>query len=217
MEGTRLQIRTEGYPDKLTAALGQEAPAAVAFAGNAALLQQRTLALFCSIHCPGAMIMQTYEFVKHLRLRSVSIISGFHSPMERECLNTLCGGTAGIIVVIGKALASYRLPEPLETPFADERVLIVSPFPDSVTRIQEKTARYRNLVVAALADEIFVPYAEPGSHTEAFCHQLLTWEKPLFTLAAPENQGVLDRGAHAVQERDIRSLWQAEAANMPGG
>ena len=83
MEGTRLQIRTEGYPDKLTAALGQEAPAAVAFAGNAALLQQRTLALFCSIHCPGAMIMQTYEFVKHLRLRSVSIISGFHSPMAR--------------------------------------------------------------------------------------------------------------------------------------
>ncbi|NLF40233.1 hypothetical protein GX586_12365 [bacterium] len=207
MDATVLSKDDCAYPERLTACLGQDAPEALRFAGDCSLLARRTLALFCSVQCTGAMIMHTYEFVKRLRMFDLAIISGFHSPMEKECLRSLAGGSAGIVACLAKALESYTIAGDLEKPFDQGRALVLSPFAPSVRRIEDKTARYRNLVAAALADEVFVSYAAPGSHTESFCTQILAWEKPVLTLDTPENAGIVGLGAQAVQPRDIHSLW----------
>lgn len=47
------------------------------------------LALFCSIKCPGKLILNTYDLAKKLRQEGITVISGFHSPMEKECLRIL--------------------------------------------------------------------------------------------------------------------------------
>lgn len=214
MNGTIFACTDSAYPARLHAMLGADAPAQLAMAGNAALLQMRTLSLFCSVRCPGAMILQTYQFMRRARHRQLAIVSGFHSPMERECMRTLATGTAGIIWCIAKALAAFRLPSEWEPLLQDGRLLILAPFADTVTRITDTTARYRNRVAAALADDAFLPYAAPGGHTERFCFELLAWDKTVFTLDMPENTGILERGAHALSLQDIDSFWPAAGAAL---
>ncbi len=209
MEGTVIPRDHEDYPPHLSALLGAEAPAAISVAGDLALLRSRKLALFVSVKCPGTMILQTYDFVQRLRGYELAFVSGFHSPMEKECLRTLAGGTCGIIWCLAKALASFNMPADFEAVFEASRMLVLSPFPDSATRMTKETARYRNHVAAALADEVFIPYAGPGGGTEKFCLEVLSWEKPVFTLDAAEDAGIIERGAQPVAVQDIPSMWSA--------
>jgi predicted Rossmann fold nucleotide-binding protein DprA/Smf involved in DNA uptake len=46
-----------------------------------------------------------------------------------------------------------------------------------------KTSHYRNLFVAALSAAVFVAHASSGSKTEAFCKEILSWQKPIYTFA----------------------------------
>ena len=52
--------------------------------GNAELLKRRKLALLCSVKCPGKLILDAYDFCRHLQADSSAVISGFHSPMTAE-------------------------------------------------------------------------------------------------------------------------------------
>ena len=54
--------------------------------GSRDLLDGAKLGLFCSIHCPGKLVVRTYELVRELRDAGVTLVGGFHSPMEQECL-----------------------------------------------------------------------------------------------------------------------------------
>jgi hypothetical protein len=38
---------------------------------------------------PRGYILKTYDLMKKLRETDITVISGFHSAMERECLNIL--------------------------------------------------------------------------------------------------------------------------------
>jgi hypothetical protein len=163
------------------------------------------------------MIMQTYDFVSWLRQHDVTLLSGFHSPMEKECLRTFSGGTASAVWCIAKALAVFRMPREFEKMYDDNRLLVMSVFPEYINRITAETAAYRNLTAAVLADEIFIPYAAPGSTTETFCCRLLELNKLVLTLDASENERILDRGAQPITARDINSLWAAILANPREG
>lgn len=66
--------------------LGPSAPRAIAALGNLDILHRPKLALFCSIKCPGRLILRTYDLAQALRDAGEVVIGGFHSPMERECL-----------------------------------------------------------------------------------------------------------------------------------
>ncbi len=199
------------YPARLHALLGVDAPPCLAVAGPLLALTQHSLSLFCSVRCPGAMILQTYDFVSRLRHQAVTVISGFHSPMERECLRTVMTGSAGVVWCLAKSLGSFALPCEFQPLFDAQRLTVLSPFPATVTRITDETARYRNLVAAALADDAFLSYAAPASHTEKFCHQLMAWDKTVFTLDALENEGIIARGAQAIRPGDAATLWRTPA------
>ena len=57
--------------------------------GNVAILERPMVALLCSEKCPGKLILDTYDLAKLFRKQGVTVISGFHSPMEEECLRIL--------------------------------------------------------------------------------------------------------------------------------
>lgn len=80
------------YPRSLVQHLGHSAPVELSALGNFDILQKKTLALFCSVKCPGDLILKTYDLAQQLREAEVSVIGGFHSPMERECLTILLRG-----------------------------------------------------------------------------------------------------------------------------
>jgi hypothetical protein len=52
--------------------------------GNRRILQTQPLALFCSIRCPGDVILKTYDLARALRDAEIPVIGGFHFPMERN-------------------------------------------------------------------------------------------------------------------------------------
>jgi hypothetical protein len=60
--------------------------------GAIEILQEPALGLFCSIRCPGKAILAVYDLARALRDAGVPVISGFHTPMERECLDLLLRG-----------------------------------------------------------------------------------------------------------------------------
>jgi predicted Rossmann fold nucleotide-binding protein DprA/Smf involved in DNA uptake len=157
------------------------------------------LALFCSTKCPGNLILQTYDLACTLRDAGVTVISGFHSPMEKECLTLLLRGTQPVIVCPARSIERMRMPSGWKVPFAEGRLLLLSPFTEKFRRVTANLAQKRNEVVAALADAIFVAHAASSSKTEQFCHDMLTLGKPLLTLASDENTGLLTLGARPVQ------------------
>ena len=91
MEVTRILPKDSDYPAAVKAELAE--PPALSAIGNRELLKCRLLAFFCSVKCPGNLILQTYDLARALRDACVPVIGGFHSPMEKECLALLLRGT----------------------------------------------------------------------------------------------------------------------------
>ena len=130
--------------------------------GNTDLLNSKPIALFCSIKCPGEKILQTYDRCLEWRKNSQSVISGFHSPMEKECLRILLKGTQPIIISPARGIWK-RIPKEWQPHIKNGRLLIVSKFPPSVKRITTENAIKRNEFIIKLASDVYIAYAEIGS------------------------------------------------------
>ena len=150
--------------------------------GNRALLDAPLLGLFCSRQCTGDAIVRLYDLARALRDAGVSVVSGFHSPMEKECLNLLLRGTQPIVVCPARSLARPRLPRAWRTPIEQGRLLVLSPFPPDATRTTQKLTDARNLLVSELATALFIAHAAPGSHTESIRHTLAESGKIVLSL-----------------------------------
>lgn len=149
------------YPARLRGRLGASAPKLLTTLGNLDLLSLPKTALFCSARCPGEVILRTYDQAAKWRDEGRCIISGFHSPVEKECLSILLRGTSPIILCPARALPK-RIPGELKKPLADGRLLILSCFNKNERRVTKELATRRNLVVAALADETWFANITPG-------------------------------------------------------
>jgi predicted Rossmann fold nucleotide-binding protein DprA/Smf involved in DNA uptake len=180
--------------------------------GNLTILQRRLLGFFCSTRCPGEMILRTYDLARVLRDAGVTVISGFHSPMEKECLTLLLRGTQPVIVCPARGIERMRLPTAWKALLAENRLLILSPFGVKQRRVTADLAEKRNEFVATLADEVFVAHAARGSKTERFCHDVLAWGKSLLTLESDENAGLLALSARPVRPENVSEWWAAASS-----
>ena len=77
-------------------------------------------------------------------------------------------------------------------------LLLLSPFKESEKRNKAETAFERNRFVAALAGAIFVAHASPNSKTEHFCREVLSWDKPVYTLESHTNTNLIELGAKPI-------------------
>jgi len=205
-ETIRLSPDSETYPHRLRCLAASPLPA-VSARGDLAILDNRILALFCSARCPGDLILKTYDLARKLRESGVTVVSGFHSPMERECLDLLLRGTQPVVICPARGIDRMRLPRDWMTAIDQGRMLILSPFAGTVRRPTIRTAAQRNDFVAAIADAVFVAHASPGSKTEAFCRRLHLLGKPLFTLPGLQNSALLALGAVAIDPACPPAFW----------
>ncbi len=184
------------YPAGLKACLGKAAPSAIWACGNTDLLaEEGRLAIFCSVKCPGSLILKTYEYVRSLRDKGITAVGGFHSPVEQECLRLLLRGSSPVIVCPARSIQRMRLRSEWKGPLADGGMLIVSPFADGQDRMTSRLAEQRNLFAAAIAGKMFIAYGSEGGKTETFCRRVVSWGKPLLTFDHPENANLLTLGA----------------------
>lgn len=163
--------------------------------GNLDLLQQRAIALFCSVKCPGDLILKTYDLAQALRDAQVPVISGFHSPMEKECLRLLLRSSQPVIYCPARGLHTMRLAKDQKAAIAANQLLLLSPFAASQKRATTVLADKRNQLVGAIAKAVFIAYAAPGGKTEAFAQQLVQQGKPLFTFDSPDTANLRNLSA----------------------
>jgi len=173
--------------------------------GDPVTLQYPLVALFCSVKCPGKLILETYELAKRFRDEGVTVISGFHSPMEQECLRILLRSPHKVIWCLARGLYSKVPATPVDCrpAVADGRLVMVTPFPDTVTRITRETAMQSNRVAAELASAVVVAHAAPGGKMESLCRDLLAAGKPLFTFDHPENASLISHGAKRIDSPEF--------------
>ena len=184
--------------------MGSCAPETIATLGDVAVLVHPRLALLCSVRCPGAVVIKTYDAIRELRDAGIVVAGGFHSPMERECLDFLLRGEQPVIVCAARRLAGLRLGTAARTALADGRLLVLSPFADDVRRTTVRHAQVRNEFVAALANALMVPYADAGGKTAALAASCLERRQVVFTFASAENCALLKRGAQPFNLADIQ-------------
>lgn len=173
MDHIRLGQNHSAYPATLSRHLGNDSPSSIAALGNLQILRRHKLALFCSVKCPGRLILQTHDLARELAHAGVTVIGGFHSLVAKECLRILLRSTQPVAICPARSLKKMRMRTEWRKPFEEGRLLFLSPFPDNRHRGDTAMAFYRNRFVAALADRIFIPYAAPASKTEQFCREVL--------------------------------------------
>ena len=206
MNTINLKKNDPNYPSALQQHMGKDAPDAITAIGNLDILRHNSTAFFCSTKCPGDLIVKTYDLAQILRDAGMTVISGFHSPMERECLTTLLRGTQPVIICPARSINNMRINKEYKKPLKDNRLLFLSPFDENQRRISAKRSHYRNLFVAALSAVIFVTHADSGSKTESFCKEILTWQKPVYTFESDYNKNLIKMGARPVNMDNI-SGW----------
>jgi predicted Rossmann fold nucleotide-binding protein DprA/Smf involved in DNA uptake len=204
------------YPQALRLYFVDRVPPTVIARGNLDLLHNKQhhplVAVFCSIKCSETIIQQTYELAHALREAGVTVISGFHSPLEKECLSILLQGEQPVIACPARSIERLRLPATWRTILEDGRLLLLSPFEEEQKRPTSARALVRNQFIAALADVVLITHATPGGKSESFCHELSTEGKPLFALDTVENTNLFNLGAEPLRPEQIKDKKALQVA-----
>ena len=191
------------YPAALRSYLGKDIPDSVSALGNLDILNQSKLAIFCSAECPAELILQTRDLMDTTLGPKLTVISGFHSPGERESLSVLLRGNQPVIICPARSLTKMRIRTEYKEPLDKGRLLFLSFFRSHRHRSDINMALSRNRFVAAIADTILVVHAAHGSKTEGFCREISAWEKPLFTVASDLNQNLMALGAKPLNVNEL--------------
>lgn len=164
------------------------------YVGNKQLLGVHKTAFLCSRHVPASIVLKCYDWAIAQRKRRGCVISGFHSQIEKDVLHYLLKGEQPIIVAFARGLKKSLEPEFVK-PLGENRLLIVTPFGETVQRASQETANKRNELMCSLADEIVVAYAQPGANVEQLALNFLRKQKRLLTFDVIENANLVAHGA----------------------
>ena len=163
--------------------------------GDVAILQRPLLGFFCSVKCPGDLILRTYDLARALRDAGVPAISGFHTLIEKDCLDLLLRGSQPVVICPARGIQNMRLAKDLKANIGKGRVLVLSPFEGQIKRPTAQISERRNQFVGALSAAVFVAYAEPGGRTEEFCKDILNAGKSLYTFESTYTEAIVEKGA----------------------
>ncbi|WP_435550178.1 hypothetical protein [Desulfobacterium sp. N47] len=137
----------------------------VASLGNKELLKLHKTAFLCSRKIPASVVLKCYDWAIEQRGQGNCIISGFHSKIEKDVFHYLLAGTQPVIMALARGMKKKTEPE-LKRAIDAGRLLIVTPFDNSVKRVTAETAEKRNRFMIELANEAVVGYAGEGGMIE---------------------------------------------------
>ena len=166
--------------------------------GDLGILDRPLLGLFCSKQCPGEIILLAYDIARALRGAGVPVVGGFHSPVEKECLDLLLRGTQPVVVCPARGIEGMRISAAWRKPIGEGRLLLVSPFDPRRKRMDAPLAERRNRFVAELAARLLVLHAAPESRLERLCSTVLDAGGPVYAPDVRSNAGLASRGARMV-------------------
>jgi predicted Rossmann fold nucleotide-binding protein DprA/Smf involved in DNA uptake len=199
----RIDRNDPRYPQSVAALLDDDSPAVLNLLGEPQVLQRVQLGLICSVSCPGSVVIKTYDAIRELRDAGVVVAGGFHSPMERECLDFLLRGAQPVSLCPACGLASFSLDPQQQEAVERARLLVVSIFGPDDTPATTALALRRNKFVAALAGAVFVPHAAPGGKAEATARHAIGWRRKVLTFDDEQNTHLVELGVKPASVREL--------------
>jgi hypothetical protein len=169
-------------PPQLLHRLGADAPRRFQRIGATLPRPFAPTAFLCSQETPGATILKALDQAAAWRDAERCIVSGFHSPLERQCLDLLLRGRQQVIMVAARGMGALRLPANQRQALETGRLTILSPFGGAETRTTAALAMQRNRVVAALADHVVFGFVRPGGSLAALRAEVESWGTPVTVL-----------------------------------
>lgn len=164
------------YPDRLLRRLGTSAPHTITIIGSPAWLESPLTAFLCSKEAPGATILKAFDQATAWRDAGRCVISGFHSPLERQCLDILLRGKQFIVMAVARGIGVIHLPAEHRRAIDDGRLTIISPFAMTERRATADLAYQRNRFIAALADEIVFGFVASGGSLARLHDEIRCWD-----------------------------------------
>lgn len=123
------------------------------YIGNLSILDLPKVAFLSSRHISPETVMKCLDWATEHRDKGICVISGFHSPLEKDVLHFLLKGLQPVVLVLGRSLYK-EIPEEFQKPLNDKRLLIVSPVAQTTHRHSAKSSLVRNKYIVDIATEI---------------------------------------------------------------
>lgn len=155
----------------------------------------RPFAFFCSQSCPGDIILKAQDWANARGGVDAPVISGFHTPVERDVLRILLREGRPIIYTLARAREGARLPAAIRAAEKKGHVLIHSPFSAATRQTTARTAEERNRHILIRAASVLIAHASPGGKTESLAAEAIAMGLPVFTLPSPANANLVSMGA----------------------
>lgn len=194
------------YPPALKTSSLFESPHRLSFLGNFDILQPSLLGMFCSVRCPGDLVLKTYDVAQHLRDSGATVISGFHTPMEKEAFDVLMRGDQPIVVCPARSLNRMRVPVTWRSKIQSGQMLVLSPFEDRHMRVTAALSELRNRFVATLAQDVLVVHANPNGKTAVLAQDVIAAGKIVYTLESDANAHLIAVGAKVLRLDEVGKL-----------
>lgn len=193
------------YPRQVEEYLDGHSPKRINYIGDSSILSAEPSAVFCSVKCPGDLILKAYDFAHDAREKGLAIISGFQSPVEKDMLRILLRGKCHMIIYSARGIARIRLDSDMRKAIEDGRLLVLSSAAKNVVRSTKHLAHKRNLAVAAIAKSIVIVYAAPDGNIAQLARTAISWNKTVYALPSSYNQALLDVGAKDFRFWNLKS------------
>lgn len=171
-----ISLGDAAYSSRISARLGAGAPQSITIVGDPAPLSGPLTAFLCSKETPGATILKAFDQAAAWRDAGRCVISGFHSPLEQQCLDILLRGRQPMVMALARGFGSLRLPSAQRKALDEGRLTIISPFPATEERVSADLARRRNRFIAALAEETVFAYISPRGNLAGLRDEIRCWD-----------------------------------------
>ena len=168
--------------------------------GNIELLNCSLLTIFSSAKCPASLILRAHDYAKKIRDGEIGVISGFHSPAEREVLKVLLNGKCPIVMVLGRSLKNARLPIKWKTEIEKGRLLVISPSKDYQKYVTKEISLKCNDLAARIAKNVLIVHASEGG---SLAGQVERWKSDGLQI---EHLGRMKNEVYRLTENEIKII-----------
>jgi len=133
--------------------------------GNKEIINLHKTAFLCSRKCPADIVLKSLDWARSKKDKGECVISCFQSRIEKDVFDILLKGTQPLILVLARGMKK-RWPKEIKKAMEHERLLIVTPFDKTITRITRETANKRNKIMVDIADDVFLAYATKNGNLD---------------------------------------------------
>lgn len=122
-------------------------------------------AFLCSRSVPSSNLIKIYDWATEVRDKGITVVSGFHSDIEKDVFHFLEKGKQPIIMVLAKRMYR-RIPKELKPLVDSGRLQIISPFSDDIWLANVDRAMKRNRYMIDMSDEVVIGFVSPGGNLD---------------------------------------------------